>query len=83
VATHAGIPRWTHAWEQEYRDLDGLQHDYLQALYHWAYVDTFYDSDHPNGVVEFPVGHVFGPAPTSVLGPALDAIGMTGSTELG
>ena len=74
LATHTGIPRWTHAWEQEYRDLDGLQHDYLQALYHWAYVDTFYDSDHPNGVVEFPVGHVFGRAATSVLAPALHAI---------
>jgi hypothetical protein len=83
VVTHAGIPRWTHAWEQEYRDLDGLQHDYLQALYHWAYVDTFYDSDHPNGVVEFPVGHVFGPAATSVLAPAFAASGLAGSTSLG
>lgn len=76
LTEHPGIPRWTHAWEQEYAEVDGLVHDYLEALYHWAHVDAFYDSDDPRGVVEMPLAHVFGPAAESVLAPVMAATGF-------
>jgi hypothetical protein len=71
-----GIPAWTHAWEQEYVDADGLLHDYLEAVYHWAHVDAFYDPDDPRGVVEMPLAHVYGWADRSVLTPALRSTGF-------
>jgi hypothetical protein len=30
---------WTHAWEQEYRDVDGLLGDYLRQPFHWRCAD--------------------------------------------
>ena len=51
--------RWTHAWEQEYETLDGLQRDYMLHPFHWAGVDRWFDPEMPNRIVELDLVHVF------------------------
>lgn len=51
--------RWTHAWEQEYETLDGLQRDYMLHPYHWASVDRWFDPEMPDRIVELDLVHVF------------------------
>jgi hypothetical protein len=58
---------WTHAWEQEYRDLDGLRVDYMRAPYHWAVVDRWFDPEHPDRIVDPVLAHVYCATATSIL----------------
>jgi hypothetical protein len=50
-------PVWTHVWEQEFADLDGLTGPYMQHAYHWALVDTWFDPQAPNRVVNTTLIH--------------------------
>ncbi|WP_405752312.1 Dabb family protein [Streptomyces sp. NBC_01411] len=51
--------RWTHVWEQEFADVDGLTGAYLQHPYHWTYVDRWFDSELPTSIVAPALAHVF------------------------
>ena len=51
--------RWTHAWEQEYETLDGLERDYMLHPYHWAGVDRWFDPEMPDRIVDLDLVHVF------------------------
>ena len=50
---------WTHAWEQEFADVDGLIGDYLRHPYHWTCVDRWFDAEMPQAVVEPDIAHLF------------------------
>ncbi|BAH50250.1 Dabb family protein [Rhodococcus opacus] len=45
VQDSAGSARWTHVWEQEYADLDGLSGPYTTHPYHWAQIDRWFDPE--------------------------------------
>lgn len=47
----SGSARWTHVWEQEYADLDGLTGPYMTHPYHWAHIDRWFDSERGQRVV--------------------------------
>ena len=49
--------RWTHVWEQEFRTLDGLTGPYMQHAHHWAVVDTWFDPQAPNHIVDTALVH--------------------------
>lgn len=63
-----GPRRWTHVWEQEYHDLDGLRVDYMMSPYHWGYVDPWFDPESPTRIVVPGVAHVFCTSAASILG---------------
>jgi hypothetical protein len=50
---------WTHLWEQEYADVDGVRVAYLQHPYHWSGVDRWFDPEMPCAIVEPRLAHVF------------------------
>lgn len=54
-----GPTPWTHVWEQEYRDLDGLLGEYMLHPVHWAVVDRWFDPEFPDFVVRSPVCHTY------------------------
>ena len=45
VHESAGSARWTHVWEQEYANLDGLLGPYMTHPYHWAHIDRWFDPE--------------------------------------
>ncbi|MFF1736670.1 Dabb family protein [Streptomyces sp. NPDC058247] len=52
--------RWTHVWEQEYADVQGLTGEYLGHPFHWTCVDRWFDGEIPTaGIVEPRLVHVF------------------------
>jgi hypothetical protein len=59
---------WTHVWEQEFRDVSGLEVDYMTHPYHWGVVDAWFDPECPQCVVHPQLAHVYCEAPASVLG---------------
>ncbi|GHB70853.1 hypothetical protein GCM10010377_71820 [Streptomyces viridiviolaceus] len=62
--------RWTHVWEQEYRDVEGLTGEYLSHPYHWTCVDRWFDGEVPGaGIVEPRLAHVFRWSEDAVLVP--------------
>jgi hypothetical protein len=67
-ANTVGPRRWTHVWEQEFRDLDGLRGDYMMNPYHWGYVDPWFDPESPTRHVAPGVAHVFCASERSILG---------------
>ena len=62
-----GTGRWTHVWEQEYRDLDGLLHDYMESPFHWGVVDQWFYVGGPTRIVKQGFAHVYCRSPRSVL----------------
>lgn len=50
---------WTHVWEQEFIDPDGLNGEYLLHPYHWTHVDRWFDAEIPNAIVEPAIAHLF------------------------
>jgi len=36
---------WTHIWEQEYRDSDGLLKTYMLHPHHWGWINRWYDPE--------------------------------------
>ncbi|WP_067544313.1 Dabb family protein [Nocardia crassostreae] len=63
-----GDSRWTHAWEQEFADVDGLNGDYLLHPYHWTHVDRWFDPEIPTSIVKPDIAHLYRLAATPVLG---------------
>lgn len=51
--------RWTHAWEQEYDDVEGLTGEYLLHPYHWTHVDRWFDAELAESVVEPALAHLY------------------------
>ncbi|WP_433522649.1 Dabb family protein [Nocardia pseudovaccinii] len=59
---------WTHAWEQEFADPDGLNGEYLLHPYHWTCVDRWFDAEIPDAIVEPAIAHIFRWADNPILG---------------
>lgn len=51
VSKASGSANWTHVWEQEYSDLDGLTGPYMSHPYHWAHVDRWFDAERGQKIV--------------------------------
>ena len=45
-------PAYTHVWEQEFVDLDGLTGPYMLHAYHWSQVDPWFDAQAPEAIVD-------------------------------
>lgn len=50
---------WTHVFEQEFSDADGIMGAYLMHPIHWAVVDQWFDPECPNAIVRERVCHSF------------------------
>jgi hypothetical protein len=59
VESAVGTSPWTHVFEQEFRDLEGLMGPYLMHPIHWAYVDRWFDPECPEVIVRDRVCHSF------------------------
>lgn len=64
----AGDSRFTHVWEQEFADPDGLNGDYLLHPYHWTHVDRWFDAEIPGSIVRPDIAHLYRWADGPVLG---------------
>ena len=62
-----GTSEWTHVFEQQFTDVDGLMGPYLMHPIHWAYVDRWFDPECPDVIVRDRVCHSFCAMPESVL----------------
>ncbi|RJF92569.1 Dabb family protein [Noviherbaspirillum saxi] len=58
---------WTHVWQQEFADVAALFGEYLMHPYHWAWVDRWFDSEHPERIVDGALSHAFCPMAGPVL----------------
>jgi hypothetical protein len=45
-------PRYTHVWEQEFADLEGLTGPYMAHGYHWSLVDPWFDPQATHAIVD-------------------------------
>jgi hypothetical protein len=68
VESAVGASPWTHVFEQEFRNLDGLLGPYLMHPIHWAHVDRWFDPECPDVIVRDRVCHSFCRCDTTVLG---------------
>jgi hypothetical protein len=62
-----GTSEWTHVFEQEFTDVDGLMGPYLMHPIHWAVVDRWFDPECPDVIIRDRVCHSFCAMPDSVL----------------
>jgi Stress responsive A/B Barrel Domain len=62
-----GTSEWTHVFEQEFTDVDGLMGPYLMHPIHWAVVDRWFDPECPDVIVRDRVCHSFCRCDTAVL----------------
>ncbi|MDT5219518.1 MAG: hypothetical protein QOF15_1623, partial [Mycobacterium sp.] len=62
-----GTTQWTHVFEQEFTDVDGLMGPYLMHPIHWAVVDRWFDPECPDVIVRDRVCHSFCRCGTPVL----------------
>ncbi|MCV7387426.1 Dabb family protein [Mycobacterium porcinum] len=62
-----GTSEWTHVFEQEFTDVDGLMGPYLMHPIHWAVVDRWFDPETTDIVVRDRVCHSFCELPAPVL----------------
>lgn len=58
---------WTHVWQQEFADAADLLGEYLMHPYHWAWVDRWFDPEHPDRIVDGVLSHAFCPMAGPVL----------------
>jgi hypothetical protein len=63
-----GPKAFTHVWEQEYYDLDGLTGEYMTHPIHWGLVDRFFDAESPVYIVDPQLSQVVGPIEGTILG---------------
>lgn len=54
-----GSSQWTHVFEQEFSDLNGLMGPYLMHPIHWAVVDRWFDQECPDVIIRDRVCHSF------------------------
>lgn len=59
VQSAVGTSPWTHVFEQEFCDVEGLMGPYLMHPIHWAYVDRWFDPECPEVIVRDRVCHSF------------------------
>lgn len=59
VTDSVGPTAWTHSWEQEYDDVEGLLGPYMNHPIHWAHVDQWFDPESPLQIVRDRVCHTF------------------------
>jgi hypothetical protein len=59
VDSAIGASPWTHVFEQEFTDVEGLMGPYLMHPVHWAYVDRWFDPECPEVIVRDRVCHSF------------------------
>ena len=59
-----GASRWTHVFEQEFTDEQGLMGPYLMHPIHWGVVDRWFDPECPEYIIRERVCHSF-----CVIGP--------------
>jgi Stress responsive A/B Barrel Domain len=62
-----GTSQWTHVFEQEFSDLDGLMGPYLMHPIHWAVVDRWFDPECPEVIIRDRVCHSFCHCDESIL----------------
>lgn len=62
-----GSTDWTHVFEQEFTDVDGLMGPYLMHPIHWAVVDRWFDPETTDVIVRDRVCHSFCELPAPVL----------------
>ncbi len=62
-----GTSQWTHVFEQEFSDVDGLMGPYLMHPIHWAVVDRWFDPECPEVIIRDRVCHSFCAMPDPVL----------------
>jgi hypothetical protein len=62
-----GTAQWTHVFEQEFSDVDGLMGPYLMHPIHWAVVDRWFDPECPDVIIRDRVCHSFCAMPHPVL----------------
>ncbi len=62
-----GTSEWTHVFEQEFTDVDGLMGPYLMDPIHWAVVDRWFDPETTDQIVRDRVCHSFCELPGPVL----------------
>jgi hypothetical protein len=62
-----GRRKWTHVWEQEFTDINGLLGPYMTNPYHWAYVDRWFDAEMPCKIVDAMLCHSASVLETSVM----------------
>ena len=67
VDERVGMSEWTHVFEQEFTDVDGLMGPYLMHPIHWAVVDRWFDPECPDVIVRDRVCHSFCAMADSVL----------------
>jgi hypothetical protein len=54
-----GTSDWTHVFEQEFTDVDGLMGPYLMHPVHWAVVDRWFDPETTDVIIRDRVCHSF------------------------
>jgi hypothetical protein len=59
VDDSVGDSGWTHVFEQEFSDVDGLNGSYLMHPIHWAVVDRWFDPECPDVIIRDRVCHSF------------------------
>lgn len=59
VEEAVGTSSWTHVFEQEFTDVEGLMGPYLMHPIHWAVVDRWFDPECPDVIIRDRVGHSF------------------------
>jgi stress responsive alpha/beta barrel protein len=59
VEQATGTSTWTHVFEQQFIDVEGLMGPYLMHPIHWAYVDRWFDPECPEVIVRDRVCHSF------------------------
>jgi hypothetical protein len=54
-----GTSQWTHVFEQQFSDVDGLMGPYLMHPIHWSLVDRWFDPECPDVIIRDRVCHSF------------------------
>jgi hypothetical protein len=67
VSAVEGPKAYTHVWEQEFDSVEGLTGDYMRAPVHWGLVDSWFDADCPQYVVDPHVIQVVGDIDETVM----------------
>lgn len=67
VSDAVGTSAWTHVFEQEFADVDGLMGPYLMHPIHWAVVDRWFDPETTDVIVRDRLCHSFCAMPDPVL----------------
>jgi Stress responsive A/B Barrel Domain len=69
VSEATGLRPWTHVWEQEYEQLEGLTGPYMNHPFHWALVDRWFNPECSQWIVDKVLCHTYCEFKSSVLGP--------------